>query len=220
VPMGLMVTAHFDDPVIWAGGIVKRTRDVGWDWTVVVFCAAEPQRRACLEAWCESLGAHPVSLRFVDHPDGGPFSRNAQDALRTDLLRVTQRASFDWVLTHSLDPQGEYGPHPNHTEAARIVATMAERGELPRDRIAHFAYRRIYGAAGPTVAALEAVQVVQLDYEELRWKAEWCAKARDVELRDASLHGRSWLERLSWPCPNPEAFTGQAPKGMRLSPVR
>jgi LmbE family N-acetylglucosaminyl deacetylase len=210
----IAVVAHYDDAVIWAGGAIRRTVSLGWEWTVVCTCAAEEERREYFVRWCESLGARPVALLFVDHPDGGPFSRNAREAVCAAAREVVRRAAPDWVFTHNLDRDGEYGPHPNHTEAAEVVASLAGEGILGVHQIAHFAYRKAFGIAdlGP-VARSEASHYVQLDYDELRWKAEWCAKANDVEMGDPALGKNTWLRRLGWPCPNPEAFTGT---GLRL----
>jgi LmbE family N-acetylglucosaminyl deacetylase len=212
----LMVVAHYDDPVIWAGGAVRQTRSEGWDWTVVATCVEERSRREYFEAWCESLGVHPVSLLFKDHPDGGPFSQNHRTSLREAILGACRKTTFDWVFTHSLDKEGEYGPHPNHTEAAQTVVSLADERVLPAQSIAHFAYRRIYGLGDlPSVATRDASHYLPLDYEVLRWKAAWCARAQDVELLDSSLGGHTWLEKLAWPCPNPEAFVGD---GLKLPP--
>ncbi len=210
----IAVVAHFDDAVIWAGGAIRRTRALGWNWTIVCTCAAEKNRREYFLESCAALGAHGVALGFVDHPDGGPFSRNDRGVLSGAIEGVVAGMSPGWIFTHSLDSEGEYGPHPNHTEAAEAVASLASEGVLKPGQIVHFAYRRLYNVDGiSTVAGQGAVSYLQLDYDDLAWKAEWCARARDVELRDPTLGGVSWLEKLGWPCPNPEAFTGV---GLRL----
>jgi len=199
--------AHFDDAVIWAGGAIRKTRALGWDWTVVCTCAAEGSRRHYFLASCEALGAHGIALDFLDHPDGAAFSRND----RLDLAAAVKAAvggHIDWVFTHSLRPTGEYGFHPNHTEAALAATELVESGVLLRPHgVAHFAYGRIYNLPSISTAATpDATHYVQLDYDDLAWKAAWCAHARDVELLDPTLGGLSWLEKLGWPCPNPEAF--------------
>jgi LmbE family N-acetylglucosaminyl deacetylase len=209
VTRALAVVAHFDDAVIWAGGAILRTRALGWDWAIVCTCAAERTRREYFLESCDALGARGIALEFVDHPDGGPFTRNDRSALSRAVREALGAAPIDWVLTHRIDRHGEYGPHPNHTEAGRVVSELAKDGALLPGGVAHFAYRRIYGLAGlSTVADAEASHYLQLDYDDLAWKAEWCARARDVELADPSLGGTSWLEKLAWPCPNPEAFQG------------
>ena len=210
----IAVVAHYDDAVIWAGGAIRRTHALGWDWMIVCTCAVEPSRRGYFLESCDALGARGVALEFVDHPDGGPFSRNAREALCAAVREAARSAAPDWVFTHSLDRDGEYGPHPNHSEAAEAIASLAGEGILRVSQIAHFAYRKMYGVPdlGP-VARSEASHYLQLDYDELRWKAEWCGKANDVEMSDPTLGKNTWLRRLGWPCPNPEAFTGT---GLRL----
>ena len=212
----LAVVAHFDDAIIWTGGAIRKTRALGWDWTILCTCAAEEGRRAYFLESCDALGAHGLALEFVDHPDGGPFSRNGRHALSDAVREAIHAASgsgrrIDWVFTHNSDAEGEYGPHPNHTEAALVVSDLVAKRILHPSCVVHFAYRRLYGAPeAATAARIDASHVLQLDYDELAWKAAWCARARDVELRDPTLGRVSWLEKLAWPCPNPEGFSGQA----------
>ncbi len=213
---GVAVVAHFDDALIWAGGAIRKTRALGWNWTIVCTCAPERNRHTYFLESCDALGARGVAFEFVDHPDGRPFSRNDRAALSGAIRGVIAGTSSGWVFTHSLDPEGEYGPHPNHMEAAEAVASLAREGILGAGQIAHFAYRKATGVPNlAPVARVEASHVLQLDYDDLAWKAGWCARARDVELADAALGGVSWLERLGWPCPNPEAFSTQ---GLDLPP--
>jgi len=214
VTKAIAIVAHYDDPLIWAGGAIKRTRSLGWDWTVVATCLDEPTRREVFVDWCGSLDVRPVALSFRDHPDGGPFSRNDRETMRNAVLKAFDESGPDWIFAHSLDAEGEYGPHPNHAEAARIVATLCEEGVVEPRQVARFLYRRMHGEADlPAVAGLAASHYLQLDYDEMRWKVDWCKKAQELELRDPALAGRTWLERLIWPCPNPEAFVGE---GLRL----
>lgn len=201
------VVAHFDDAVIWAGGAIRRTRRLGWDWTIVCTCAAEPMRRAYFLASCEALGARGVALEFADHPDGKPFSCNDHRALVEGIRVAAGQEPLDWVFTHNADRHGEYGLHPNHAEAARGVLELVRSGGLTSRGVVEFSYRRLGGAAGPPVARPSASHILALDYDELAFKADWCARARDVELVDPTLGGVSWLEGLGWPCPNPEAFS-------------
>ncbi len=216
MPRAVAVVAHFDDALIWAGGAIRRTRALEWEWTIVTTCAAEHHRRAYVESWCASLGAHSESLRFVDHPDGEPFSRNDRAGLLRDVGKILNSASPDWLFTHSLDDRGEYGRHPNHAEAADVAVALARAASLKVSRVAHFAYCRVYGGARvPTVARLESTHYLALDYDDLRWKAEWCARANSVESADPSLGENTYLRRLHWPCPNPEAFSGD---GLALPP--
>jgi len=202
----LGVVAHFDDAVIWVGGAVLRTRQLGWDWTIVCTCAAERSRRKYFLASCDALGARGVALEFVDHPDGKAFSRNDRRALVAAVREAAGAEKLDWIFTHSRDRHGEYGPHPNHAEAARAVDELVRRGEWLGQRVVQFSYRRLRGRPWSTVTRSGASHLVPLDYDDLAWKAEWCARARDVELGDRTLGGVSWLEKLGWPCPNPEGF--------------
>lgn len=198
--------AHFDDAIIWMGGATRRTQRAGWEWTLACTCAAEASRRQYFLEWCGEFGARGIVLEFVDHPDGGPFSRNSREALVGAVRAAAGAGSFDWVFTHNLDTEGEYGLHPNHAEASHVVVDLAVKGII-KSAVVQFAYRKLDAAAGsPVVAPADASHVLPLDYDDLAWKAEWCVRARDVELRNPTLGGVSWLEKLGGPCPNPEAF--------------
>jgi len=206
MPRALAVVAHFDDAVIWAGGAIRSTRQLGWDWTILCTCAAEPRRREYFLASCDAVGARGVALEFVDHPDGGLFTRNGRQVLIEAVGAAADAGSPDWVFTHAVDRRGEYGPHPNHAEAAQAVLELARRGILPPKRVVRFSYRRRRVPCDVTEARPTSSHVLALGYDDLAWKAAWCARARDVEVADPTLGGVSWLEKLGWPCPNPEGF--------------
>ncbi|MEW5827204.1 MAG: PIG-L family deacetylase [Candidatus Bipolaricaulota bacterium] len=204
---GLALVAHFDDAPIWVGGAIWGTLQLGWEWLVVTTSAAEPQRRGYIDAWCASLGVRSVALSFCDHPDGAPFSRNARDELLLCVREAVQGFRPDWVFAHNPDSLGEYGPHPNHLEAAEAARELAHQGLWKADRLALFAYQRASGTAAPPVARSGATHILPLDYPTLQRKAAWCASANDVERADPELGENTWLRHLGWPCPNPEAFS-------------
>jgi len=60
-------------------------------------------------------------------------------------------------------------------------------------------HEAIYHRSGlPTVARVGSTRYLQLTYDELRHKLDWCAKASDFEN----------VRNLGFPRPNPEAFSG------------
>ncbi len=206
---GLVIVAHYDDPLIWAGGAIRRTAARGWNWTIVATCVEVGGRKRYFEQWCGTLGVQGIDFAYADHPDGRPFSRNDRRAMTKAVFDALQSTRFDWVFTHNAGAEGEYGFHPNHAEAAEIVTSLVDAGLIVDRQIVHFCYRRAYGLLDlPAVGGARASHVLPLDYRELAWKAKWCERARDVEIRDPLLAGFTWLDRLSWPCPNPEAFDG------------
>lgn len=198
----LAVVAHYDDAVLWMGGAIKRTRHAGWDWTVVAMCVAEAARRQHFEDACVSLGADHTSTDFVDVQSGDPFDKNRRDGMRKALQGIILQSMYDWVFTHSLGKHCEYGYHANHMEVAQVVAELAGDKKICDGpaRVAHFAYEPIYGGGIATVAVTCANAYLQLEYNELLWKCRWCERA-------ARLDGS--LRSLAWPCPNPEAFSGE-----------
>jgi LmbE family N-acetylglucosaminyl deacetylase len=198
VTKAIAVVAHDDDALLWAGASIRRTlsMDIGWDWTVVVMCVKDEERRKYLDDWGKALHIRTVGLPFYDYQEGPAFSKNDRAEMCHALLREVRDTEFDWVFTHSLRDDGEYAPHANHKEAALIAADPAAIGT---GQVASFAYGAIYSSRGlAPVARPDASHYLQLTYEELQWKAEWCARAPSSDKQS--------LRNLGLPCPNPGAF--------------
>ena len=144
-------------------------------------------------------------MRFKDDFEKGG---NDQNDMKRALLDWTQKDRFDYVFTHSRRRdnggyQGEYGNHANHREVQEMVTSLVKEGDLAKhsNRVAYFAYKPMYEVGGSaTVAVTAAKYYVQLTYEELLHKCEWCGKVPDL----------GNLENIGFPCPNPEAFEGDA----------
>lgn len=205
----LAVVAHHDDHLLWMGGALQRMRLSGWNWTVIALCVPDRDRQQFYCDYCKAVGVSDARYSyFKDYQGGAPFSQNSRDSMLATVEQTITGKSFDWVFTHSRDPQGEYGYHANHAEVEAVVTSLVHGGKVGRGRssFAYFSYSPIYGISGrATTARLDASFYLPLRYDELLFKAGWCSKVPDP----------GNLENISFPCPNPEAFEGD---GLQLPP--
>jgi hypothetical protein len=207
MPSALAVVAHHDDHILWMGGAIQRTRQLGWDWTLIAMCVPPDGRAPYFRDCSAALGFPGRPMGFGDYQGGPPFRLNSKAQMENDLRASIQGKSFDWVFTHSRYAHGEYGgSHANHNEVRDIVTSMVALGELGHgpQSLAYFAYDIVYGGGGlATVAKKDppypASFFMQLTYPELIFKSQWCQMAPDLATSLAS---------LGFPCPNPEGFEG------------
>lgn len=200
----LVVVAHDDDAVLWMGGAIHHLKD--WNWHVISMCnQGNEERRRYFEETCSRLGARANVFDFLDYPNSNTAPRrNSIAGMKESLLEAAGATVYDYVFTHSRDPNGEYSYHPNHDEVGNVVRTLVSEGQLVenRSRLAYFCYYPIYGLSGlATVARQDANFYFQLTYSDLAFKVEL------IRSHIAAIVNN--LEQvLSAPCPNPEAFEG------------
>lgn len=200
----LVVVAHDDDAVLWIGGTIHHLKD--WNWHVISMCnQGNNVRKRYFEETCNKLGARANALDFLDYPDSNTAPRrNSVADMKESLLGVVGATVYDYVFTHSRDPNGEYGHHPNHHEVCEVVGLLVSEGQLVenRSRLAYFCYYPIYGLSGlGTVARQDAHYYYQLTYNDLAFKVE-LIRSHITAIVNNLEHG------LGAPCPNPEAFEG------------
>lgn len=208
----LVVVAHDDDIPLWIGGTVMRMSD--WDWSGVAMCwrryARTDEHKAHFEQSCRAHGVKPAICDFQDYQQDKQL--NKIEEMAQHLLEAAAGETYDYVFTHSRHPRCEYGFHANHVETRKCVELLVSRGHLVRSGtgLAYFSYQPIYGGGGlPTVAATPAdapaAVYLQLTYEELVRKLEWV-----MSFAERFNCIRADLQNLGYPCPNPEAFEGDA----------
>lgn len=100
------ITAHPDDEVLWAGGLLQKG-----DWTVIC-CSVprhDPIRAYKFYQCCDVLGVKGRVLPFSEGDPSTPFPH---------LIALQDLNSFDGVLTHNSN--GEYG-HLHHRHVHEFV---------------------------------------------------------------------------------------------------
>ena len=201
----LVVVAHDDDVVLWMGGAVHHLRD--WNWHLVSMCnQGNVKRKRYFEQTSSGLGARSDTLDFLEYQDRNSVPEpNSIDQMKQSLLQLVGTMTYDYVFTHSRDPNGEYSRHDNHHEVCKAIESLISENKLAesRDRLAHFCYSPIYGLSGlASVARKDANYFFQLTYKDLAFKVQL------IRSHMASI--ASNLEQaLGAPCPNPEAFEGE-----------
>lgn len=202
---GLVVIAHDDDVVLWMGGAVHNLKD--WNWHLVSMCnQGNLQRKRYFEQTSSKLGARYNTLDFLVYQDMNSVPEpNSIDQMKESLWQLVGCNTYDYVFTHSRDPNGEYGRHDNHHEVRKVVQSLISDDKLMvrRDRLAHFCYSPIYRLSGlATVAEHDADFFFQLSYEDLAFKVELIRSHLTAIVNNLE-------QDLGSPCPNPEAFDGE-----------
>ena len=143
----VVIVAHYDDEVLFCGGLLAETRSVLAGLTLVVVTniettsaprqplplvsAAEAERRACrlgaFDEVCRQLEAQRVELELSNLPQS---STRADPDYKRTLKRVCEAigehvlaSEADLLLTHG--PDGEYG-HPQHYCVYDAVRTLRQ----------------------------------------------------------------------------------------------
>ncbi len=118
----VVLVAHPDDEVLWAGGIVIRHPG---DWTII--CASVPRsdpiRAVKFKDACYVLNAEPMLIDWQEPPANEPF-------LHLDCIDLSP---YDHILTHNAF--GEYG-HIQHKSIHNFV-----KRKYGKKQISTFGYR-------------------------------------------------------------------------------
>lgn len=138
---GLVIAAHPDDEVLWAGNTLA-----GGGWAAAVLTHRSTRARSAqLRRSAAALGA-PVAM--FDIPDRRNDPATAEDlrCLRSLVGRLLSLPRLEAVMTHG--PDGEYG-HPFHRLVSEVV-TGQVRGDLP---LWYFSFRESPDDTSRTVSA-------------------------------------------------------------------
>ncbi len=162
----LAIVAHHDDALLWMGGTMLRTsRQLDWQWTVIAVCVPDPARQENFRDCCAAFGVAHRHLAFADYQAGQAFTRNKRADVQAALANQITGQSFDWVFTHARGPHGEYGRHANHVECRELTTELVGNGLAGRGKptLGYFSYVAAYGLAGlATVASPNASHYLQL----------------------------------------------------------
>ena len=131
----LVIVAHPDDEILWAGGTILMHPET--QWTVVTLCRrSDPDRAPKFRRVLELLGASGDLGAIDDGPKQKPLlPSDAEDA----VLALAERCETDLILTHSIF--GEYTRHRRHEETAKAVLSLWDAGKLRSGEVWSFAYQ-------------------------------------------------------------------------------
>ena len=174
----LVIVAHPDDEILWAGGTILENG--GWRWISVALCRRDdPDRSRKYFRVLARIGARGIIGDLDDGPEQVPLANEEVEAAVTSLL-----PSQEWDVIFSHSPFGEYTRHRRHEEVGRAVVSLWSRGELSTRDLRLFAYED--GGRQYHPRAIEHAHIITpLDEESLRIK-------RDLIERDYGFPAESW----------------------------
>tara|TARA_B100000287_G_scaffold86833_1_gene79452 strand:- start:61303 stop:61884 length:582 start_codon:yes stop_codon:yes gene_type:complete len=116
----LLIVAHADDELIWAGEKLLKEKEQ-WD----ILCIVRPDYQSLfripifLDKVSSYLSANTEMLEFVDTG----YYRNIIGDIYTPILNKIKSKNWSNILTHG--PNGEYG-HPHHIQVHQEVVRAAQ----------------------------------------------------------------------------------------------
>ncbi len=148
----LIIVAHPDDEVLWAGGTILARPT--WDWHVVAMCrASDPDRSPRFRRVLEQLGADGGIADLDDGPEQIPLE---PEQLEHALLSLVPDRLFDVLLTHG--PKGEYTRHRRHEEVCWTVTKSWHAGDIRARELWLFSFEDGSRAYLPRADATAAIQ--------------------------------------------------------------
>lgn len=130
----LIIVAHPDDEILWAGGTILMHSET--QWTVAVLCRrTDPDRAPKFHRVMEDLGATGSLGDLDDGPEQSPLTAST---VQEAVLAQVGRTDYDLILTH--DTGGEYTRHRRHEEIGAAVLALWDARKLQSQELWTFAY--------------------------------------------------------------------------------
>lgn len=123
----VIVVAHPDDEILWAGGLILSLPQIHWH-VLTLTRSSDPDRAPKFFCALKELGATGSMADLDDGPEQKPLASSEVQHAILDLLPAER---YDLVLTHG--PKGEYTRHRRHEETFGAVAALWEQGRLFRN---------------------------------------------------------------------------------------
>ncbi|MCL4562784.1 MAG: PIG-L family deacetylase [Chloroflexi bacterium] len=131
---GLIVVAHPDDETLWTGGYLLMHPE--WSWYIACLTrSSDPDRAPKFRQVLRRYGAAGEMADMDDGPEQTPLPK---DLLKSTILSLLMRTSFDLILTHGA--HGEYTRHRRHEETGEAVLSLWLEGRITTSSLWRFAY--------------------------------------------------------------------------------
>ncbi|WP_264564470.1 PIG-L family deacetylase [Flavobacterium sp. N3904] len=130
----LIIVAHPDDEILWAGGTILS--NPYWNYFIICLCRKNDEDRS--SKFCKVLKILNAQ-GIMGNLDDGPEQRSLETIeVEQHLLDLLPQKHFDLIITHS--PKGEYTKHLRHEEVSRAVIMLWSEGKIYADALWAFAY--------------------------------------------------------------------------------
>lgn len=185
----VMIVAHPDDEVLWAGGLILLHSF--WNWFIISLSRKNDIDRAPkFQRVLKKLQANGIMGDLDDGPEQFPLD---DEVVEEEILKLLPTHDFDLIITH--DPQGEYTRHKRHEEIGRAVIRLWDKKIIKTTDVWTFAYEDGGGAYLPRPVENTAV------FNELPDKI-WNLKY-EILTKAYGFDKKSWEARAT---PKSEAF--------------
>lgn len=168
----LVVVAHPDDHILWAGGTISRLKE--WEWYVFSLCNPRNDnfqpKLTTFENSCKKLGIKRFAAKQLrDYQKKELMEIKQIFKMQKEILAFADK-DYDLVFTHSVNSNCEYGFHANHAETRDAINKLLEENLLKTKALLNFCYKAL-GGGQPVVADLEnADYIINLNNQEINKK--------------------------------------------------
>lgn len=130
----IVIVAHPDDEILWAGGTMLNNPQ--WDYFIISLCRKYDEDRASkFYKVLKILNVQGIMGNLDDEPEQKPLD---DIVVQQYLLDLVPKKHFDLIITHS--PLGEYTKHLRHEEVSKAVILLWNEGKIYADALWLFAY--------------------------------------------------------------------------------
>jgi LmbE family N-acetylglucosaminyl deacetylase len=137
----LVIVAHPDDEILWAGGTILSHPETRWQ--VTALCRRNDLDRAPrFQNILKKIGASGELGDLDDGPEQTPLRLSS---VQSAVMALAGDARPDLIITHSV--AGEYMRHRRHEEIGAAVLALWDADQLPSRELWTFAYRDAHAIA-------------------------------------------------------------------------
>jgi len=130
----LVIVAHPDDEILWAGGTILSHPSN--NWFILCLCrSSDPDRSVKFYKTLKLLNAQGIMGDLDDGPTQEPLDEKMVEEY---ILKLLPETHFDLILTHS--SKGEYTRHIRHEEVNKAVVLLWKKGDIVATDLWTFAY--------------------------------------------------------------------------------